>query len=165
MAVNLEQAQAAVDAAQKAYDDAIKSGKVRDAANASKALSAAKRNLEAAKQGVDTAGKTRKDILKEQRAKEFTRRAEERAKTETPAFYLAPEGSKIKGYDITYRPQAPESKTVCSSFIVGSVAQLLVLGNYTERQQLKRIYRSTVQDLLVAKLRQSLELHPKVQML
>jgi hypothetical protein len=110
MAVNLEQAQAAVDAAQKAYDDAIKSGKVRDAANASKALSAAKRNLEAAKQGVDTAGKTRKDILKEQRAKEFTRRAEERAKTETPAFYLAPEGSKIKGYDITYRPQAPESK-------------------------------------------------------
>jgi hypothetical protein len=104
MAMTVEEAQAAVAAAEQAVLDAKGKG-VSAAIAASKALSAAKRDLTAAQKGVSTEGKTRTQVLQEQRAVDFTKKAEERAKQDVP---VAP-GSEftIKGYDITQRPTAP----------------------------------------------------------
>ena len=101
----VEKAQDAVAKAQAELDALKGKGNVSGTVAASKALSAAKRELTAAEKGVDTAGKTRAEVLAEQRAVDFTAKATERASTEVP---VAP-GSEFtfKGYDITNRPDAP----------------------------------------------------------
>ncbi len=102
--MTVEEAQAALAAAEKAVQDAKGKG-VSAAIAASKALSAAKKNLTAAQKGVSTEGKTRTQVLQEQRAVDFKEKATERAKEDVP---VAP-GSEFtfKGYDITQRPEAP----------------------------------------------------------
>ena len=98
-------AQDAVTAAQAKLDALKGKGDVSGTVAASKALSAAKRELTAAQKGVSTEGKTRAEVLAEQRAVDFTARATERASTDVP---VAP-GSEFtfKGYDISNRPAAP----------------------------------------------------------
>lgn len=104
MAKTVEQARAELAAAEQAVKDAKGKG-VSAAIAASKALSAAKKELTAAEKGVDTAGKTRTQVLQEQRAVDMTAKAEARAATDVP---VAPD-SKVtfKGNDITQRPDAP----------------------------------------------------------
>lgn len=104
MAMTVEEAQAALDAAEKAVQDAKGKG-VSAAIAASKALAAAKKELTAAKKGVSTAGKTRAQVLEEQRTVDMAKEATTRATTDTPAYTGAPASETIKGFDITQRPE------------------------------------------------------------
>jgi hypothetical protein len=61
----VEQAQAAVDAAQKKLNILKGSGKISETVAASKELSAAQKELAAAKRGIDTTGKTRQEVIRE----------------------------------------------------------------------------------------------------
>jgi len=87
--------------------NAAKGTGVANVIAATKAVQAAKKEVTAAEKGVSTAGKTRTQVLQEQRTVDMTAKAEERAKTDVP---VAPGSDKtIKAFDIQNRPDAPPS--------------------------------------------------------
>lgn len=96
MATPLENAQAAVAAAQEKLNRLKGQGKVSETIAASKELSAAQKELAAVQKGIDTTGKTRQDIIGEIARQNVATERRERAAELGPL------------YDPTVRPDAPQ---------------------------------------------------------